>query len=124
MSGSLFDSLRRLVEHLLALAQVRLELVTTELSLEIHRAARVLLWSFVALLCAGLGVLLLTLTIVIAVWEEHRLLAAGLASVVFLLAMLFAFWRVRAQLALRDRLLASSLAELQRDRDALAGLQR
>ena len=43
MNG-LFDSLRRLLAGLVAVAQTRLELVTTELAAEIQRAVGVLLW--------------------------------------------------------------------------------
>ncbi len=120
MQSPLFESLRRLLEHLLAIAQVRLELATTELSLEVHRAARVMLWTFIALLAAALGCLMLSLTIVIAVWEEHRLLAAGLISAVLLIGAIAAVWMARRSIQARPRLLAATLDELERDRAALA----
>jgi uncharacterized membrane protein YqjE len=115
----LFESLRRLLEHVLALAQVRLELATTELSLEVHRAARVMLWTFIALLAAALGLLMLSMTVVIAVWDEHRLLAAGLVTAIFLVGTIGAAWMARRSAHARPRMLAATLEELRRDRDAL-----
>lgn len=119
MNHSLFESLRRLLEHLIALAQVRLELATTELSLEVHRVARVMLWTLIALLAAALGLLMLALTIVIAVWDEHRLLACVLLTALFITVAGAATWMTRRALHSRPRLLAASLDELRRDREAL-----
>ena len=82
--GGLFASLRLLLANLLDLAQTRVELLTTELSAEIQRAVGVLLWAFIALFFGGLAVLMLALTVIIAVWDEHRLLAAGVFSGLFL----------------------------------------
>jgi uncharacterized membrane protein YqjE len=118
-NSSLFESVRRLLEHLLALAQVRLELATTELSLEVHRAARVLLWAFVALLSVALGLLMLALTIVIAVWDEHRVLAGMLLTGAFLAVSVSAVWLTRRSIHVRPPLLATSIEELRRDREAL-----
>jgi uncharacterized membrane protein YqjE len=119
VNSSLFESLRRLLEHLLALAQVRLELATTELSLEVHRAARVLLWTFVALLSAALGLLMLAFTIVIAVWEQHRLAAGTLLTMAFMAVTACGIWLARRSLHARPRLLAASIEELRKDREAL-----
>ncbi len=120
----LFDSARRLLARLLALAQARLELLTTELSLEVQRAVALLLWGCIALFFGGLTVLMLTLTLVIAFWEEHRLLAAGLASLFFLGVTVTALLIVRHRLRTRGPLLGASLEELRRDVDALDGEAR
>lgn len=120
----LFGSLRQMLANLLALAQVRVELLTTELSAEVQRAVGVLVWAFVALFFGGLSVLMLAMTVVIAVWDEHRLLAAGLFAAAFLLVTVVAGLVVRARVRSRPRLLAATLEELRRDRDALAGERR
>ena len=110
--GGLFASLRLLLANLLDLAQTRVELLTTELSAEIQRAVGVLLWAFIALFFGGLAVLMLALTVIIAVWDEHRLLAAGVVSGLFLGVTLVAGWVVRSRISSRPRLLAASLEEL------------
>ena len=61
-----FKSARRMLETLLAIAQTRLELVTTEIEEELHRVAEILLWMFVVVFFAGLTVLMLAFVIVIA----------------------------------------------------------
>lgn len=117
--AGLFDSVRRLLTRLLALAHTRVELLTTELSLEVQRAVSLLLWAFVALFFGGLAVLMLTLTLVIAFWEQHRLLAAGLATLLFIGVMATALAVLRHKLRARGRLLGASLDELRRDVAAL-----
>lgn len=114
--SGLFDSVRRLLARVLALAQTRLELLTTELAIEVQRAVSVLLWAFMALFFGGLTVLMLTLTLVIAFWEEHRILAAGLAALLFALLTGAALFVVRGKMRVRPRLLASTIDELRRDR--------
>jgi uncharacterized membrane protein YqjE len=79
----------------------------------------VLLWAFIALFFGGLAVLMLALTVIIAVWDEHRLLAAGVFSGLFLGVTLVAGWVVRSRISSRPRLLAASLDELRLDREAL-----
>jgi uncharacterized membrane protein YqjE len=122
--SGLLGSLRQMLANLLALAQVRVELLTTELSAEVQRAVGVLVWAFVALFFGGLAVLMLALTVVIAVWDEHRLLAAGLFAAGFLVVTAVAAYMVRSRVRSRPRLLAATLEELRRDRDALAGERR
>lgn len=118
----MFDSLRSLLAHLLELLQVRLELLTTELSGEVKRAALVLLYAFIALVFGALSLLLLAITVVIALWSEHRLLAAIIVTGVFLAITAVALWQVVRRLRGQPRLLAGTLDELRRDREALEGL--
>jgi len=118
----MFDSLRSLLAHLLELLQVRLELLTTELSSEVKRAALVLLYAFIALVFGALSLLLLAVTVVIALWNEHRLLAAAIVTGVFAAITALALWQLVRRLRGQPRLLAGTLDELRRDREALQGL--
>ncbi len=118
----MFDSLRSLLAHLLELLQVRLELLTTELSGELKRAALVLLYAFIALVFGALSLLLLAVTVVIALWNEHRLLAAAIVTGVFLAITATALWQLVRRLRGQPKLLAGTLDELRRDREALQGL--
>jgi uncharacterized membrane protein YqjE len=117
----IFESGRALLGTLVQLLHTRVELFTTELEEEMHRIARLLLWAAVAIFCGGLFVLMVSLTVVIAFWDDHRLLVAGILSGVYLAVVLFAVLKLREALANRPRLLAASREELRRDRDALAG---
>jgi len=117
----MFDSLRSLLAHLLELLQVRLELLTTELSGEVRRAALILLYAFIALVFGALSLLLLAVTVVIALWSEHRLLAAAIVTGVFVAITAGALWQVVRRIRGQPRLLAGTLDELRRDREALQG---
>lgn len=118
MNG-LFESLRRLLAGLVAIAQTRLELVTTELAAEIQRAVGVLLWAAIALFLGGLSVLMIAITIVVASPDEYRLRVAGLVCATFVAGAVGAALVVRRKIAERAPLLAASLGELRKDREAL-----
>jgi len=115
----IIDSLKRMLASLVELLHTRVELFTTELEEEMHRVAVLLLWAVIAIFFGGLFVLMLSLTIVIAFWDGYRLLAAGLMTLVFFGVVLTAVLTLRAKIRSHPRLLAESLEELKRDRDAL-----
>jgi uncharacterized membrane protein YqjE len=119
--GGLFASLRRMLETVLALAQTRLELVTTEIEEELHRVAEILLWMFVVVFFAGLAVLMLAFVIVVAFWDEHRLLAASLTTLGFVAITAIALLVVRGKVRARPKLLEATIDEIKRDREALGG---
>jgi len=115
----MLDSLPLLLAQVLALVQTRLELFTTELSAEVQRAVRVLVLAFVALLFGALGLLMLAVTLIVAVWEQHRLLASALVTLVFLGVAALAIWQAWRAVTRGPRLLEATLEELRRDRGAL-----
>jgi uncharacterized membrane protein YqjE len=115
----MFESLRHLLAQLLALLQVRVELLTTELSGEIRRIAVILVWAAVALLFGALAMLMVTVTLIVALWEQHRVLAAGLITLGFFLVAAVALWQIVRRVRGRKPLLAASLEELRRDRAAI-----
>lgn len=120
----ILDSLRRMLASLIELVHTRAELLTTEVEEEIHRAAGLLLWALVAVVSGGFAVMMLSATIIIAFWEGHRLLAASLVTLLFAAILLTALLTLRARLKARPPLLAETLAELRRDREALGGRER
>jgi len=120
----IIDSLKRMFATVAELLHTRVELFTTELEEEMHRIAVLLLWAVVAIFFGGLFVLMLSLTIVIAFWDGYRLLAASLMTLVFFGVVLTAVLTLRARIRSHPRLLAESLEELRRDRDALGARGR
>jgi len=120
-ASGLFASVRDLVATALAIAQTRLELVTTELEEEMHRVAEILVWMFVVVFFAGLSVLMLAIVIVVAFWDEHRMLAAGLMTGVFFGLTAIGLLVVRSKLRSRPKLLEATIEEIRHDRDALGG---
>lgn len=120
---NLLRSVVRLGGTLLATAQTRVELLTTELSEDVERGVRILLWGFVALLAGILGALLAGVTLIIYFWDTHRLGAAFGVTVAFLLVAVVAGWVSRERLREKPRLLDATRSELRRDVVALRSEQ-
>ena len=117
--GGLFDSVKVLAGTLLAMAHARLELLSTEMEEQRAWLGALLVWTLVALFCAGVGVVLATLFVVIALWDTHRLLALGIPAILFLLGGALAWLAVLGKARARPRLFAASLGELSKDRKEL-----
>jgi len=120
-ASSLLQSLVRLGGTLLATAQTRVELLTTELSEDVERGVRILLWGFVAVLAGVLAVLLAGVTLIVYFWDTHRIGAAVGVTTVFALVAAVAAWVSRERLHEKSRLLDATRAELTRD---VASLRR
>ena len=118
--SNLLHSLTQVVATLVAMAHTRLELFASELQEEIQRASSLLLWAFIALFTAGIGLFLLALVIIFAFWDSHRILASILVTLFFFMLAGFAAWRLRTQLKSHTRLLDATLTELERDGERLA----
>jgi uncharacterized membrane protein YqjE len=111
----LFDSLRRLLATAIEIAQVRLDLLSTELELEKQRILAGLLFGVAALLVLGVGAVLACGFIILLLWDGYRLAAVGVLSLLF---FGLGAWLLRsAQQRLRSPggLFAASVDELKRD---------
>ena len=117
--GGLFDSVKVLAGTLIAIAHTRLELFSTEIEEQRAWLGSMLVWTVVALFCAGVGVVLATLFVVIALWDTHRLLALGIPAILFLLGAVVAWLIVLGKARARPCLFAASLAELSKDHKEL-----
>lgn len=115
----MLDSVRQLVAQLLALLQVRIELLTTDLSGDLRRLAVLLIWAAVGLLFAFLALLTLVAVVIVAFWDSNRLLAVGLVAGLFVMMAAVAVWQVVRRVRNGPPLLAGTLGELRRDRAAL-----
>ena len=116
---NLLRSLVQLGGTLLAVAQTRVELLTTELSEDVERGLRVLLWAMVGLLAGILGLLLAGITVVIYFWDTHRMAAALGVTAMFLVLAGIAGLSFRRHLQQKPRLLDATRTELQHDVAAL-----
>ena len=117
--GGLFDSVKALAATLLAIAHTRLELFSTEIEEQRAWLGSMMVWTLVALFCAGVGVVLATLFVVIALWDTHRLLALGVPAILFLVGSALAWLIVLGKARARPRLFEASLVELSKDRKEL-----
>jgi uncharacterized membrane protein YqjE len=115
----LYASVKGLLGTSLTLLQTRLQLLATELEEERQRLLALMLWSAIAVLALGAGLVFLAIFLTVLLWDSHRLLVLGIFSAVFLglgaVAVTLACNFARAASAL----FAASMAELGRDRAAL-----
>lgn len=118
-ASGLFRSLSNLLATVIGLAQTRLELLTTELQEEIHRAAGLLVWGFIALLSAGVGLVFVGITVIIAFWDTDRVLAAIFVTAAILTLAAIAVVVLVVRIRGRPRLLDATRAELAKDRAEL-----
>ena len=119
MSSGLLRSARSLLEGLLALARTRLELFGTELQEQLTRLFFTLIGAMIVLALAALGAGFLGLALLIALSEEYRALAAVTMGIAFLGLAFAAAWSLRRLTFEKPPAFSASLAELQRDREAL-----
>ena len=104
---------------LLSFAVTRARLAATELEEQALRLAEILIWLVVALFFLGVAVVFIALLVVLLFWDSNRLLAAGLLAGLFIAVGAGAALMARMRLRERPKLLAATLAELERDRDTL-----
>jgi uncharacterized membrane protein YqjE len=116
---NLLRSATRLAGTLLAVVQTRVELLTTEISEDVERGVRILLWGMVAVLAAVLGMLLAGITLIIYYWDTHRILAALGVTAAFVVLSAVAASVARARLHEKPKLLDATRTELKRDVAAL-----
>jgi uncharacterized membrane protein YqjE len=112
-------SLANLLATAIGIAHTRLELLSTEVQQEVHRAAELLVWTLVALLAAGIGLFMAALVVVFLFWDTHRLLASIGVTAGFALIAATAALVLRAKVRSRPRLLDATLTELAKDRASL-----
>lgn len=120
-AGGLAASLRRLISTALELAQLRLELLGTELEQQKLRIASGLVWAAVAVVLFALALVLVVACVLIAFWDGYRFHAAGVMLLLCAGGGALAWRHARARLATPPGAFALSAGELKRDLDTLAG---
>lgn len=117
--GGLFASLRGLLATVLEIAEVRLELLSTEIEQEKIRLVDGLLWAGLALMMLGIGVVLLCGFVVMLFWEGYRLAALGVLTLLFLGGGGVLIRMARERLRNPGGMFRASVTELASDRTAL-----
>ena len=114
-AGGLFVSLRRLLATAIEIAQVRLNLLSTELELEKQRILGGLLFGVAALLVLGVGAVLACGFIILLLWDGYRLAAVGVLSLLFFGSGVWLLRSAQQRLRSPGGLFAASVDELKRD---------
>ena len=118
--GGLLVSLRRLIATALELAQVRLELLGTELEEQKLRILAALVWAALGALLVGVGLALFAGFVVLLFAEGYRLQVLAVLMLVFLIGGALALRHAGARLKTPPGAFAASVAELVQDRSAVA----
>jgi uncharacterized membrane protein YqjE len=118
--SGLFKSISNLFATLIAIAQTRVELLTTELQAEVQRSGEIIVWTLIALLAANMALLWIAIVFVVALWDSHRLLAGLSVIAFFSLIAIVAALVLRAKIRGKPRLLEATRAELAKDREQLS----
>ena len=123
-ANGLFASLRRLLGTALEMAQVRLELLSTEVELEKRRLFDSLLRAAIGLSLRGVGLVLLCGFLILLVSENYRLAALGVMALLILIAALLLLGSARQRLRSPKGVFSASVTELERDRSGLQSKDR
>lgn len=115
VSGFL-DSVGQLVVTAVEMVHTRIELIFTEFQEAVEGLVGLLLWWFIALIAAGLGLLFAGLALIFVFWDTHRVLVAALIMCVFLLLAAIASRIALAKVRVQRTLFATTLTELAKDR--------
>jgi uncharacterized membrane protein YqjE len=117
----LLASLPHLLDTLLEVLQTRVALAANEFEEERERLRELVLYGFWSLFFLSMGLVLGTLFVIVAFWDEYRLHALGIAAAVYLLLGVVTVLLLRHSLRSRSRLLSATLGELKKDRAELQG---
>jgi uncharacterized membrane protein YqjE len=115
----LAESAARLAASLLAILQTRVELVAAEVEEESLRYFSYLLLSLAALFCLGVALVLGAVLLVVLFWDTHRVGILLVLIALFGLAAALLALRLRRRYQVKPPLLAHTMMELARDREAL-----
>jgi uncharacterized membrane protein YqjE len=117
--AGLFDSLRQLLSTALELAQVRLELLISDLEIEKLRLVDVAMRALLGALLIGLGVVLLIGFVLLLLWDSYRLPALAVLTLLCLIGGWMMLQAARRRLLQGEEMFAATRAELERDQAAL-----
>lgn len=120
--NGLIDSLATLVTTFVAIIHTRLELLSTDIEEEREHLLSLVKLSLIALFCMMLGMLLIAVLLIVALWDTYRLAAIGSLAAFFILSGLIAWYMAKRKAKAKPRLFSASLLELRKDREKIETL--
>lgn len=120
----LAPSLKQLAATAASIAHTRLSLAGLELEEEVHRLVSAAAQGIVALILVSLALVVGTFTIVAAAPVEYRVVTMIIITVVYVAIAWLLVVRVKAIFTNRPPLFEATLAELEKDKEALAQMAR
>ena len=120
-AGGLRGALARMGAATLILLRTRLDLASVEFAEERERAKTRVILIAVAVVFLAFAVLAASALVVVVFWDTHRVAAVAAVTLLHLAIGVGALLRLQAELKTGQAPFAATLAELERDRDWLAG---
>lgn len=117
--NGLIDSLATLATTFLAIIHTRLELLSTDIEEEREHVLALLKLSLIALFCMMLGMLLIAVLLIVALWDTYRLAAIGSLAAFFIVSGFIAWCMAKRKAKAKPRLFSASLLELRKDREKI-----
>ena len=108
-----------MLDTLLEIAHTRIAIVSTEFEEERERLRQLVLYGFWSLFLLSMGLILGTLFLIALFWDEYRLHALGIIAGVYITAGVITTLWLRRSLRARPRIFASTLREIEKDRNEL-----
>ena len=119
MSTGLLESASHLLAGILDLGRTRFELFGTELREELARLAITVVGGMAVMLLSALAIAFGATAIILGISEENRMIAAYGVAAFFVLAAALLAWRLWRLVGAKPRAFDATIAELQRDLDAI-----
>ena len=120
-TDGIVQSGRRILAILVSMVRTRLGILAVELMEEKSRIWLMLVLTALALIFASLALLMLSLLVIVAFWEENRLLAIGGLMIVYIAAAAASLLVLRHKARIGSPLFSHTLRELSKDTDELEG---
>jgi uncharacterized membrane protein YqjE len=114
---SLLSSLQALLGVLFESAQTRIELLLVELQEAVESLVSLLWWALIALIAAGVALIVGALTVIFIFWDTHRVLAALLVTAALFALALSAALIARSRVRGSHALFAATLEEIAKDQE-------
>lgn len=115
----LFESITTLTSTLVAIVHTRLELLSTDLEEDRERLMSLVTLSLIALFCLMIAVVLITITLVVALWDSYRVLTLASIAGVFLIVGVATWLAAIHKVKNKPKMFVASLLELIKDRQQL-----
>jgi uncharacterized membrane protein YqjE len=116
-TGGLFDSLRRLGESVLGLAQRRIEVFALELQEEKVRALDLLVRAAALIVLGLLALVAATATLVVALWDTSPVLVLGLVTLAYGIGAAGLALGIRRRLRHGPKPFSGTIEEFRKDRE-------
>jgi uncharacterized membrane protein YqjE len=120
-TDGIVQSGRRILAILVGMVRTRLGILAVELMEEKSRIWLMLVLTALALIFASMALLMLSLLVIVAFWEENRLLAIGGLLVFYLVAAGVSLFVLKYKAKVGSPLFSHTLRELSKDTDELEG---